>query len=672
MGNFPHLFSPIKIGGLAIPNRISLPPMHLNYSENGFVTDRYIEFYRVRARGGAGLIIIGGCAIDTVGGNPLMIKLDDDKYIPELKRLTAAIRSEGARSAAQLYHSGRYNFSAVIGGLQPIAPSPVSSKMFGGETPREMTREDIENVKQAFVRAALRAREAGFDAVEIHGSAGYLLCQFLSPVTNLRKDEYGGRLENRVRFPREVVEVIRQGLGPDYPVIIRITGADLVPGGLTNQDMQKVCKVYEQAGANAIDITGGWHESRVPQITMNVPRGAFVYLARGIKEKLNIPVIASNRINNPELAESLILRGEVDMVNMGRPLIADPDLPRKAKSGQARKIRPCVACNQGCLDMVFEVAPVTCLVNHRAGKELEFPESLPKAGSSRKILVIGGGAAGMEAAAIAAERGHEVVIWEKRNRLGGQLELCAAPPGRQEFNHLLPYYQDRLKKAKVKIELNREGTISEVKSLSPEVVIVATGSSPVTPPFSGAEKKNVYLAHQILRGEVWPPGRVVIIGGGATGCETAHFLASADTINAEVLRFLFVHQAESNEELYQLATRAQRPITVLEMLPRMGQDLGRSMRWTVLDDLRRAGVELKTGTRVKEITDSGVIAEKDGTEEVFTADSVIIAAGVRPNGQIYQELEASGGFELYRIGDARSPRKLIDAITEGFETGMKI
>ena len=669
---FPDLFSPIQIGSMSVRNRISMPAMHLNYTQDGMVNDRLIEFYCTRARGGAGLIITGPSRVDDAGGSFDMMGLDDDRYIPGLKRLTDALRSEGTSSSIQMYHAGRYIHPFMTGGKEPIAPSPIPSRLFGSETPREMTREDIENVKRSFAGAAARAQAAGFDSVQISASTGYLLCQFLSPVTNQRQDEYGGSFENRVRFPQEVIEAVRQAVGPDFPVLVRVAGSDFVPDSLTNSEVQKVCEVYERAGASALDVTGGWHETRIPQITMNVPRGAFVYLARGIRDRVGIPVIATNRINNPELAEKLLRIGAADMINMARALIADPDLPRKARAGQTDKIRPCIACNQGCFDAVFENISVACLANPRAGRELEFPPIPPKTEQQKKVLVIGGGPGGMEVAATAAERGHSVTLWESRDRLGGQLDLCATPPGRQEFNRLVPYFLSRLSDARVQIELNRQANVPDIRSFSPDVIIVATGGIPIIPPFPGLEKHHVCYAHQVLRGEMWPRGRVVVIGGGATGCETAHWLAEADTIDAETLKFLFVHRAESPEVLLQLAAQSRRPITILEMLPHLGQDISRSTRWTIIESLRRLRIRMKTDTKVKEITDTGVLAERNGREEDFPADSVIIAIGARSNDTIFKELEAQGGYELYRIGDAASPRKVMNAISEGYETAIKI
>jgi 2,4-dienoyl-CoA reductase (NADPH2) len=672
MNNFPQLFSPIRIGKKEIRNRFSMPAMHLGYCQDGFVTDRLVEFYRARAAGGVGLIIVGGCFFDKLGGNPLMIGLDDDKYIPGLKKMTSAVHQEGAAITAQLYHSGRYNFEMATGGLQPIAPSPIPARIFGGETPREMTKDDIQEVKKAFAQGAVRAREAGFDGVEISASTGYLICQFLSPVTNQRSDEYGGSFENRTRFPREVVEAVRKAVGPDFIILMRVAGCDFVPGSLHNPEVAKVCRIYEKAGADALNVTGGWHESRVPQITMNVPRGAYVYLARGIKEAVNIPVIATNRIVEPEMGEEILKRGAADLINMGRALIADPELPNKARAGITRKIRPCIGCNQGCFDSVFNASPIFCLSNPRGGREVDFPKIPPKADRAKKCLVVGAGPAGMEASCTLGERGHQVYLWESGNKLGGALALCAAPPGRKEFGRFLPYYEERLRDAGVKVEFNREVNLSTVKSLSPEVVVLATGGNPIVPRIPGIDKKHVYLAHQILKEEIWPKGRVVIIGGGATGCETAHWLADADTISGEILKFLLVNQAEPNETLFELSTRARRPITVIEMLPKIGQDIGRSTRWTILDDLRRAGIKLATETKVLEITDSEVVAENNGQKIKFPADSVIIAVGLRPNDALYQELEAAGKFELFKAGDANRPRKVMDAISEGYEVGLKI
>ncbi|MDH4209583.1 MAG: NADH:flavin oxidoreductase, partial [Anaerolineae bacterium] len=367
---FRKLFEPVNIGSLELANRIVMPALHLVYTPDGLVTDRLVDFYQERAAGGVGLIIVGGCPVDEYGGAPSMIGIRDDTFIPGLARLVEAVHREGTAIAAQLYHAGRYSLSKEIG-RQALAPSALPS-LLTRETPREMSGEDIARTVTSFVAAARRAREAGFDAVEISSSAGYLLSQFLSPLTNQRSDRYGGDFESRMRFPLEVVQAVRNYLGPGYPVIVRIAGNDFVQGGNANPEAALFARRLEQVGVDAIDVTGGWHETAVPQITMGVPRGAFSYLARGVMEAVNIPVITSNRYSDPLLADRMLRSGVADLVAMGRPLIADAQLPNKARQGRLAEIQTCVACNQGCFDSIFLGRPVTCLVNPRAGEEARY------------------------------------------------------------------------------------------------------------------------------------------------------------------------------------------------------------------------------------------------------------------------------------------------------------
>jgi 2,4-dienoyl-CoA reductase (NADPH2) len=427
---FPNLFSGIKINSMELKNRIVMTAMHLGYAPEGFVTDRLLDFYSLRARGGVGLIIVGGCPIDEQGSMSGMMRIDHDRYIPGLRRLTDEVRGAGARIAAQLYQAGRYVHSSMIGGKKPISASAVRSK-FTGETPRALEPEEIPVVQDRFAEAAVRAKVSGFDAVEILGSAGYLINQFLSPLTNLRKDRYGGSIENRMRFGLEIAEKVRRALGDDFPVIMRLAGNDFMKGGNSNKETRIFARELEMAGIDLFDITGGWHETRVPQLTMSVPRRAYVYLAQGVKSAVSIPVLASNRINDPAVGEEILRNGEADLVTMARALIADPDLPNKAKDGNCSLIYHCVACNQGCFDRIFEYKPVTCLVNPRAGVERE--TEIKVSDCHKKVLVIGGGPSGMKAACTAAEGGHKVTLAEKEKQLGGQVLLNRFIPGRSEF-----------------------------------------------------------------------------------------------------------------------------------------------------------------------------------------------------------------------------------------------
>jgi len=412
---YPHLFSPIQINSLLLKNRIVMTAMHLGYTPGGKVTDRLVEFYSLRARGGAGLIVVGGCTIDPWAGMADMISIMDDTFLSGLERLARAVKAEGARIAAQLYQAGRYAHSSMIGGRKPFSASAVRSR-FTGETPRALELGEISGVQDRFAEAALRAVKAGFDAVEILGSAGYLVSQFLSPLTNLREDRYGGSFENRMRFGIEVVEKVRKAVGPSYPIFMRLAGNDFMPGSNTNREAAIFASELENAGVDCFNVTGGWHETRVPQLTMHVPRKVFTYLAEGIRSAVSVPVIASNRINDPGLAEEVLKEGQADLITMARSLLADPDLPNKALQGNENLIIHCIACNQGCFDQVLKYEPVTCMVNPAAGMESEL--QVAPAPKKKKVLVVGGGPAGMKAAITASDRGHQVILVERSHRLG--------------------------------------------------------------------------------------------------------------------------------------------------------------------------------------------------------------------------------------------------------------
>ncbi len=661
------LFQPIKVGGMELKNRISMPAIHHAYTPDGFVNDRLVSYYETRARGGVALIIVGGCTIDNLGIGPKMIGLHDDKYIEGLQKLTSAVKGAGAKVAAQLYQAGRYTHSFLIG-QQPVAPSPVASRLTR-EVPREMTLEDIRTVIESFADAALRARKAGFDAVEIIASAGYLICQFLSPLTNQRTDEYGGSWENRCRFGIEVVKRVKEKAGRDFPVLVRLSGNDFMPGGNTNREAAMFALELEKAGADCFNVTGGWHETRVPQITGDLPRGGFAYLAGGVKAVVGVPVIASNRINDPRVAEEILRSGQADMVNMGRPLIADPDLPNKARSGKLNSIRKCIACNQGCFDAIFSMGDVHCTVNPLAGREYEI--TLEPAAAPRKVLVIGGGPAGMEAARTAASRGHKVTLWEKGPELGGQLHYAAKPPGKQEFITLVDYYRHELEANGVEVELGREATVDSVLRLGADVVVLAAGARPLDPPFPVTSGGKVVSALDVLGGNEIPGNKVVVVGGGAVGCETALTIAGMGTLSAESLKFLMENQAESYETLLQLLNRGTKKVTLVEMLKGIGRDIGITTRWVIMKEISRLGVNVVDQARVKEVNDRGVVIERDGGETLIPADTVVLAIGSRPADELAAGLKDRVP-EFHVIGDAAGPRKVTQAVREGFDLALKL
>jgi 2,4-dienoyl-CoA reductase (NADPH2) len=662
------LFTPIRIGKMELKNRIVMPAMHFLPSWEGALLPHHTDYFVERARGGAALIIIGGCTIDDLSGPANMISVKDDKFIPGLAALAQAVQENGAKIAAQLYQAGRYAHSMLMGGKQSISSSPVRSK-FTGETPRELTVPEIKQVQTNFALAAVRLQRAGFDAVEVIASAGYLISQFLSPVVNRREDEYGGSFENRMRFGLEVAREVRRTVGPDFPVIFRVAGNEFMEGGLENKDAQVFCRELEKAGVDLINVTGGWHETRVPQLTMALPRGGYVYLARGIKQAVSIPVMACNRINDPVLADQILRDGLADLIGFARGLIADPELPNKALAGRFDEINRCIGCNQGCFDTLFTARPVTCLVNTRAGAEAK--RSFSPAPRRKKVMVIGGGPAGMEAARVGALRGHNVVLYEKGKKLGGQLRLAAIPPGRGEFLTFGDYLETQLKNLNVAVHLGVEASSLQVEAEKPDALVLATGAVALIPPIKGIDGPNVLLAWDVLTGKAATGHEVVIIGGGAVGLETALFLAHKGALDAETLYFLMFKQAERFETLQSLLYQGVKKVTVVEMIKKLGQDIGTSTRWTILQDVNRMGIKTLTRTQAKEITREGVIAERDGKDLFLKGDTVVIAAGARPDNRLYEELKGRVA-EVYLIGDAKSPRKVLEAVAEGFEAGKTI
>ena len=665
---FSYLFSPITINNMDLKNRIVMTAMHLAYTPKGEVTDRLIAFYAKRAMGGVGLVIVGGCPVDEYGGMPSMIAIHDDSYIPGLESLTHAVKSRGAKIAAQLYQAGRYTHSSMIGGRKPFSSSAVRSKLTG-ETPRALELEEIPGVQDSFAKAALRAKRAGFDAVEILGSAGYLISQFLSPITNLREDEYGGPLENRMRFGIEIIQKVRKAVGAEYPLFVRVAGNDFMEGGNTNREARLFAIEAEKAGADLFNVTGGWHETRVPQLTMCVPRQGYVYLAQGIKSVVSVPVLASNRINDPSTGEEILRNGAADMVTMARGLLADPDLPNKAQEGKSRLIYHCVACNQGCFDSIFQGRPATCLVNPIAGREAEF-KSRP-APEPKKVLVIGGGPAGMKAACTASERGHNVTLIEKEDRLGGQLLLNRLIPGREEMETVAVDLINNLKTRNVEIILGKEADERLIGEISPDAVVVATGARPVLPDIPGVDGQNVVQAWDLLDGRAGTGEKVVIVGGNAVGLETALYLANQGTLSAGALHFLMANRAESIETLTELLNKGIKEVTVVEMTKKAGQDIGLTTRWTVTGELKRLGVQVMTETRAVGITPEGLEIERKGSIVLLASDSIVIAAGSRSENALADKLKDLSA-EILVVGDAKTPRNALEAIREGFEAGLRL
>ena len=663
-----RLFDSISIGNLELKNRILMPAMHLNMCRKFAVTDQLINFYVERAKGGVGMISVGYATVDELSGLPGNIGAHRDEFIPGLASLATAIKKEGAAAGVQLNHAGRYNFSFFLGGKKPVAPSPVPSRMTK-ETPRELEADEILAIVQRFADAAGRVKSAGFDAVEILAGTGYLISEFLSPLTNQRQDQYGGSLENRMRFGLEIIREVKATTGEDFPLVVRINGNDFMLGGIGRTELKAFAVKLVEVGADALSINVGWHEAEVPQIVTKVPRGVFAYLARDIRNAVKVPVIASHRINDPAVGRHLINSEFCDMVAMGRALIADPQLPNKAREHQENKIIHCVACGQGCFDNLFKMKSVECLCNPRVGKEAETAPKLTD--HPQKVLVVGGGAAGMSAAIAAAEKGHQVVLHEKNLNLGGQLHLAGAPPGREEFSVLADDLQRQLSNLDVQIVLNSTVDAQVLTEQKPDALILATGGMPISPPIPGSDLPHVVQAWDVLAEKVITEQRVVIIGGGSVGVETALLLVGQGTLSGEELKFLLIHQTEPIEELYRLATTGNKQVTLIEMIDKLGVNFGKSTRWSMLQDVKRSVINTHTQAKVLEITSSGVIIEQAGQHQEVPADTVVLAVGTRAHNPL-QKNAAELHIPCQVVGDAKQPAMVFDAIHQGFAAGQRL
>jgi 2,4-dienoyl-CoA reductase (NADPH2) len=668
MGMFDKLFEPIKINSVTARNRIVYPALALMYSMDNSINERYINYYQEKAKGGAGIVTVGPVLFCKTGAGVIAPSIEFDESIPEFRKVTKVIKDEGALAWIQLYHAGAYSYRVLMGGDQAIAPSAVYSE-YAKDTPREMTIEDISRAHEMFIQGAERAKKAGFDGVEILGSAGYLITQFLSPVKNLRTDQYGGSFENRARFARELIEKMRSRLGVDFPLTIRMAGNDFVPGSTTDIETPEIARMYQDAGIDAINVTGGWHESRVPQLAMELPRGGFAFLAKNIKDSVTIPVIASNRIAEPHLADRIIRDGMADMVSLGRVLIADPYWPKKAMELQEDEIRPCVACSQGCTDELFSGRPVMCIANAEAG--FENNRIIPAAENPKNIMVIGAGPGGLEAAYRAAKAGHNVRLFEKKDKIGGQLHIAGTPPNKQELWELIRYYGTMLSKYNVKLNMGIEVTIEMIRSEKPDYIIAAEGAEPFVPPIDGIESPEVISAWDILEKDSPIGSNIAVIGGGAVGLETAEFIAEKGTLDAETLYFLFKNDAMSVERLRELVHHGSKTVTVFEMRNKIAMDVGKSNRWVLLGNISKMNINVITDARVISLAGGLVKYEKNGEILEIQFDNVINAVGSKSVQKLSPYLEELG-IPYAVIGDGVRPGRIDNAVHQGYLAVMNM
>ena len=640
------MFQTLSVKKTTLRNRIVLPAMNTNFADaDGSVNERFTRYYVERGRGGAGLIIVSAAYIDPSARKRIgSLLLHEDRFVPKLQKFTDAVHATGTKILQQLNHNGRLLGStrelqtAVNSGS--VGPSAIPH-LVSGERPRVLTMPEIEELVEKFGLAARRAQQAGFDGVEIHGSHGYLINQFFSVYSNRRRDKYGGSLENRMRFPLEVYRRIRDLTGDDFIIGYRINGREFAPVETPLSDVIVLAKSLEKEGIDLIHVSAGNSETPAMLLKMippgSAPSGCYTDLAEAVKKQVNVPVIAVGRITTPQIAEDILSTGKADLVATGRALIADPYWPQKALTGKPESIRRCTGCNQGCMEFLIKEKNITCLHNPEVGREGELHPPVQK----KRVWVIGGGPGGMEAAVVAAARGHEVDLFEKERELGGQTLLATTSPGKESFSAVGDYLKYEIKRLKVRVHLNGEMTPDRILQNQPDAVILATGSMPLFPEVQGVESENVVTARDVLSGKKVGQ-KIVVVGAGLVGIETALFLV-----------------------------QERKSVTLIEMTDTVGGDVGPLNLARLKQILLKTSIDIQCHTSLQQIDPSFVTVQGEAGEFKIAADTVVLAVGATPQNFLMSAL--SGKIRrLYGIGDCKSPRKMLDAIREGYDIAIGI
>ena len=642
MDKLQNLFSPFAAGTLKLRNRIVMGAMGTNFGkEDGTIAERSIDYYVERAKGGVGLIITESSPASQLGRHRVRcIGAFDDKFIPGLRRLTDAVHHHGAAIALQLIHAGR-NTSPEVTGSPILAPSPIP-RFPGAPVPKAMSAEEIRQTIADFAEQARRAKEAGFDAVEIHGAHGYLINQFFSPRLNKREDEYGGSTENRGRLAVEVTRSVRKVVGDSYPIIFRLSAREMAPdGGYEIEEGLFWAREVEKAGADILNVSGGTAESyhAVVQFIspMSFPEAYMVSLAEAVKKAVKIPVMAVNRLNNPVIAERVLEEKKADLIVVARNFLTDSHWPVKAANGELDRIRPCVACNVCIWSLQKANGDVKCFQNAALGYEKE--SRIEPARTKKRVVVVGGGPGGMEAARVARKRGHEVVLFEKAGQLGGQMLLASIPPHKQNLAKAVDWMVRELQYEGVEVKLNTEATAERIAEERPDGVILATGGHPHIP--SAFAGKDVLTAWDVLKG-AGTGKRVLIVGGGLVGAETAEYLSEKGC-----------------------------EVTIVEMLSELAMDMEGTTRLLLLKRLTDAGVKTILSSEVESVQGGKVVIQRDGRKESLEADTIVIAVGARPNRDLSDGLKGKYP-EWIEIGDCVEPGKAMEAIHQGYRAGLRI
>jgi len=672
---YPHLLAPLNLGYIRLKNRVVMGAMHTGLEECGDDFDRLVGFYNARAAGDVGLLITGGIAPNEAGRlSPSSAKLTNMDEVGRHRRITRAVHKHGSKICLQILHTGRYGRHKHI-----VAPSAIQAPI-NIFKPRALTVAEIQTHIADFTRCAQLAREAGYDGVEVMGSEGYLINQFLASRTNQRTDQYGGSYENRMHFALEIVRSIRAAVGQDFILIYRLSMLDLVPDGSTRVHVELLARRMAQSGATMLNTGIGWHEARVPTIAAMVPRAAFTALTGRLKKVVDLPLITSNRINTPEAAEEAISKNQADLVSMARPLLADPDFVSKAATGRTYLINTCVACNQACLDHLFDGRTVSCMVNPFACRETQWVPV--KTGRPRKLAVVGAGPAGISFALTAGQRGHQVVLFEKEARIGGQFNLAVEIPGKEEFAETLRYYDRMLNLLGVEVHLNSVVTEAHLQNAGYDAVIVATGAMPRKPDIPGVDHPSVLSYLDVLREKKTVGKAVAVIGAGGVGIDIAHYLVGTHTASGPAGDDFFhtwgidievAHPGGLSPRGPQTHATERRIFLLQRKSTKIGAGLGKTTSWIYRASLSRKGVSVLTGVTYEGIDNQGLHIRKNNRKKTLEVDTVVVCAGQEPCRDLVQAL-GNSQIPVHVIGGARDAKALDAkrAIAQGVRLGLEI